>query len=236
MAAVSAINWIVWILSLIGNIYLAKKKNRSVAAWVVLSIFFSWIALIINACMKPKDPSGNTGGASSGNFSGNTSDNVSPGGIVVNNYAYQGGNGGQPGNAYAAPGGVNNQPGGGYSYSNETEPVDNGMSSVGMSSGGRVRGVSGVMMGQSYPVGGGLSIGRDVSSGLRFPNETKGISRNHCRIYPDGTGGFLIMDCGSSFGTFLKGYGKLSAQKPVPIRPGDTFYLGNGNEGFVFEQ
>ncbi|MCC8080907.1 MAG: hypothetical protein LIO80_02650 [Lachnospiraceae bacterium] len=44
----------IWVLCLIGNIQLAQAKNRSVAKWVVLSVFFTWIALIINACMKPK--------------------------------------------------------------------------------------------------------------------------------------------------------------------------------------
>lgn len=50
----SIIGLIIWILCLIGNIKLAQQKNRSVAVWVVLSIFFSWIALIINALLKPK--------------------------------------------------------------------------------------------------------------------------------------------------------------------------------------
>ena len=47
---------IIWVVCLILNIYLAKKKNRSVAAWVVLSIFFSWIALIILAILRPLPP------------------------------------------------------------------------------------------------------------------------------------------------------------------------------------
>ncbi len=47
---------IIWVVCLILNIYLAKKKNRSVGAWVVLSIFFSWIALIILAILKPLPP------------------------------------------------------------------------------------------------------------------------------------------------------------------------------------
>ncbi|SDB19859.1 hypothetical protein [Eubacterium oxidoreducens] len=53
MVAFSIIGTIVWIICLIANIKLAIKKNRSVAAWVVLSIFFSWIALIILAILKP---------------------------------------------------------------------------------------------------------------------------------------------------------------------------------------
>ncbi|MCR5665337.1 MAG: hypothetical protein K6G01_00775 [Eubacterium sp.] len=43
----------IWVVCLIVNIKLAIKKNRSVAAWVVLSIFFSWIALIVLAILKP---------------------------------------------------------------------------------------------------------------------------------------------------------------------------------------
>ena len=58
--AVSVVGVIIWIVCLVLNIYLAKKKNRSVAAWVILSIFFSWIALIINAVMKPKEPTQNS--------------------------------------------------------------------------------------------------------------------------------------------------------------------------------
>lgn len=53
--AVSIVGLIIWIVCLVLNIIIAKKKNRSIAAWVVLSIFFSWIVLIINLAMKPKE-------------------------------------------------------------------------------------------------------------------------------------------------------------------------------------
>lgn len=46
---------IIWVACLVANIYIAKKKNRKVATWVVLSIFFSWITLIINLVMKPNE-------------------------------------------------------------------------------------------------------------------------------------------------------------------------------------
>ena len=52
---VQIIGLIIWIVCLVLNIMVAKQKNRSVALWVVLSIFFSWIALIINLAMKPKE-------------------------------------------------------------------------------------------------------------------------------------------------------------------------------------
>ena len=45
---------IIWIVCLILNIKIAQNKGRRVAAWVVLSIFFSWIALIINLLLPPK--------------------------------------------------------------------------------------------------------------------------------------------------------------------------------------
>lgn len=49
------IGLIIWIVCLVLNILIAQRKGRSVAAWVVLSIFFSWIALIINAVLPPKN-------------------------------------------------------------------------------------------------------------------------------------------------------------------------------------
>ena len=53
--AAGIIGLIIWIVCLIANIKQAQQKNRNVAVWVVLSVFFSWIALIINAVMKPKE-------------------------------------------------------------------------------------------------------------------------------------------------------------------------------------
>ncbi|WP_294785907.1 hypothetical protein [uncultured Eubacterium sp.] len=51
----SIVMLIIWIVCLVLNIKIAKEKNRNVALWVVLSIFFSWITLIINLAMKPKE-------------------------------------------------------------------------------------------------------------------------------------------------------------------------------------
>lgn len=50
-----AVGAIIWIVCLVLNILLAQRKGRSVGAWVVLSIFFSWIALIINLVLPPKN-------------------------------------------------------------------------------------------------------------------------------------------------------------------------------------
>lgn len=45
---------IIWILSVCLTCYLAKRKGRNIALWAVLSVFFSWIVLIIIVCLKPK--------------------------------------------------------------------------------------------------------------------------------------------------------------------------------------
>ena len=53
MSVVSVIRLIIWIACLVANIKVAEQKNRSVVKWVILSVFFSWIALIINYAAKP---------------------------------------------------------------------------------------------------------------------------------------------------------------------------------------
>lgn len=98
-----------------------------------------------------------------------------------------------------------------------------------------IAGVAGAMQGRNYSVGkDGISIGRGSSSNIRFSDDVKGVSRLHCRIFTDGQK-LLLMDCNSTYGTYLKGYGKLPAQKPVAIKQGDLFYLGSEREGFIVQ-
>lgn len=51
---VGIVGLIIWIVCLIANIKIAKAKNRRVAVWVVLSVFFSWITLIVNAVLPAR--------------------------------------------------------------------------------------------------------------------------------------------------------------------------------------
>ena len=103
--------------------------------------------------------------------------------------------------------------------------------------GGSLMGIGGVMSGRTYPIASQETvIGRDVSCGIRFPADTKGISRNHCKVFRNGgTGQFMLMDCNSTYGTYLKGYGKLQPQKPVALKNGDAFYLGSDQNGFTIK-
>ncbi len=43
----------------------------------------------------------------------------------------------------------------------------------------------------------------------------------------------MIMDCGSSYGTYLTNYGKLQDHRPVPVKNGDMFCLGSEKNTFV---
>lgn len=52
---VGLVGLIIWIICLVGNIKIAKAKNRSVVAWAILSVFFSWIVLIVNAVLPAKE-------------------------------------------------------------------------------------------------------------------------------------------------------------------------------------
>ena len=87
--------------------------------------------------------------------------------------------------------------------------------------------VSGPMAGQSYPISEiPLLVGRANEANIRYPADTKGVSRNHCRVFWK-NGVLYIMDLGSTSGTFLRGKGKLQPSAPVPLKAQDTIYLGS---------
>jgi len=100
----------------------------------------------------------------------------------------------------------------------------------------RVEGIAGPMMGRVYSVkSAGLSFGRDASCFVCLPAEAKGVSRVHCKLYLDGQGRLMLMDCGSSYGTYLHGFGKLSPRQPVAVNKGSVFYLGSKKIGFKIQ-
>lgn len=87
--------------------------------------------------------------------------------------------------------------------------------------------LSGPLKGRSYNIGrAGLTFGRDVDCAIRFPNDTPGISRHHCTInWQQGT--LVLIDLGSSYGTFQGDGRKLPPNYPVNLAPGSRFYLAN---------
>ncbi len=89
----------------------------------------------------------------------------------------------------------------------------------------------GYMNGRIYPIDSNeITFGRDASSTVRFPADAKGVSRVHCKLFWQ-NGTLMLMDCGSSYGTFTT-EGKLQPMRPVPIKYGDVFYIGEKNNCF----
>jgi len=91
---------------------------------------------------------------------------------------------------------------------------------------------SGPMMGSTYPVNGPIRVGRDPHQcQIIFPAETAGISALHCEIQPQPSG-VLLIDRGSTYGTFLLSGRKLNANESVILNPGDGFYLASNQNSF----
>jgi hypothetical protein len=91
---------------------------------------------------------------------------------------------------------------------------------------------SGPMMGSTYPVAGPIRFGRDPHQcQIIFPAETAGISALHCEIQPQPSG-VLLIDRGSTYGTFLLSGRKLNANESVILNPGDGFYLASNQNSF----
>lgn len=98
-----------------------------------------------------------------------------------------------------------------------------------------VNGMNGMFANQSFPTDrGALVFGRSASScNILFPDNTKGISRMHCKIEQNGAM-CTIIDLGSSYGTFLNGM-KIQPYAATPLKNGDTFYLGDKSNLFTFQ-
>ncbi len=42
---------LVWLICLVANVKIAQQKGRTLVLWIVLSVLFSWIALIFNVLL-----------------------------------------------------------------------------------------------------------------------------------------------------------------------------------------
>ena len=96
--------------------------------------------------------------------------------------------------------------------------------------------VGGYMDGRVYPMDAReVTFGRDVSASIRYPSDAKGVSRIHCKLYWQGND-LMLVDLGSSYGTFVEGKGKLSPQTPVVLKEGDKFCIGENRNMFVIKK
>ncbi|MBO4687366.1 MAG: trypsin-like peptidase domain-containing protein [Clostridiales bacterium] len=97
----------------------------------------------------------------------------------------------------------------------------------------------GVFAGQKFEVTGQtMTIGRDQNScTIVFPEDTPGISSNHCSIYFDArTKAFVLTDNGSTYGTYLSDGRKLTKGVPEKLLPGSTFALADKANEFAVDR
>lgn len=99
--------------------------------------------------------------------------------------------------------------------------------------------VQGIFQGQSFEITGHtMTIGRDQHScTFVFPEDTPGISSNHCSIYYDArTKAFILTDNGSTYGTYLSDGRKLTKGVPETLLPGSTFALADKTNVFKVDR
>lgn len=97
----------------------------------------------------------------------------------------------------------------------------------------------GLFAGQRFEITGQtLTIGRDQHScTFVFPEDTPGISSNHCSVYFDArTKAFVLTDNGSTYGTYLSDGRKLTKGVPETLLPGSTFSLADKTNVFKVDR
>lgn len=94
---------------------------------------------------------------------------------------------------------------------------------------------SGPLRGQTYRLStAGITFGRSVGCQVRFPDATPGVSGRHCMLHWQ-NGSLMLTDLGSAYGTFLEDGRRLPAQYPMPVAPGDKFFVGSTNIVFQIQ-
>jgi S1-C subfamily serine protease len=99
-------------------------------------------------------------------------------------------------------------------------------------SGPAIIGIAGEMNGKTFPISGTIAIGRDPARcAVAFAASTPGISSEHCRLKAV-QGGVILVDVGSTYGTFFENGSKLTTHQEYTLHSGDKFYLGSKDNGF----
>lgn len=92
--------------------------------------------------------------------------------------------------------------------------------------------IDGCFAGNSFELSRNIAMGRDPKRcQIVFPESTKGISSLHCELQVEG-GHVLLVDKGSSYGTYISGGSKLTPNQPYALQNGDTFYLASHKNMF----
>ena len=102
----------------------------------------------------------------------------------------------------------------------------------------QIIGIVGQFAGRAFPIPPqGIMMGRDPAAcDFVFPENTKGISRSHCKLqFNAQTQMFVLYDLGSSYGTFLGNGIRVPQGQPAALRTGDEFYLASRGNVFRVE-
>lgn len=112
-------------------------------------------------------------------------------------------------------------------------PYRSGASKSSSSANGAViTGMKGIMANRTFTINGSITIGRNAQKcNVAYPVDAQGVSGVHCQIR-QASGGYEIIDCGSSNGTYLGNGQKLAPNVPVLIPDGTFFYLGSAEQLF----
>jgi len=97
-------------------------------------------------------------------------------------------------------------------------------------------GIGGQMDGCRFPLqGANLAFGRDPNRcAIVYDSGAPGISSLHCQLILQ-EGAWCLIDLASSYGTYLNGR-RLEPSVPNPLRPGDTFWLGQPQNSFTLKE
>lgn len=99
----------------------------------------------------------------------------------------------------------------------------------------QVRAMGGQMDGKVYMLSTALRFGRSSRCDVAFPQNTPGISGEHCELVVE-NGSVLLRDLGSSYGTYLNTNTKLEPRITYSLKIGDIFALADGGQSFRLEK
>lgn len=95
-----------------------------------------------------------------------------------------------------------------------------------------ITGINGARLGESFVVLEKLTFGRDPNRcDVVMPVDAEGVSGYHCQVRLCNAQ-LMLMDVGSSYGTYVNGGIKVAKDTEVELKDGDIFYLGSRNTMF----
>ncbi len=95
-------------------------------------------------------------------------------------------------------------------------------------------GIAGCVKDMSVKIKDKVTVGRSPDMDVVIPADTKGISREHCKVELQGEE-VLLTDLNSSQGTFLNGK-RIPKATPVKLKENSEIFLGSDRHGFALKK